>query len=228
MCYVTDGSRTICCYWIPDLIAVEYSPTPLGTCPILAHNIYFPSPFTKFIWVFSFLFYLSIEYPRKGWQRETRSIRQVYAVNLAVYQWEIANLRYLWLFQPVSFTVGLKEDSSEWGENRNLGFTSISSFSRYFWTETGRHRPIREEIWEPAGAHAGGAVCGLHPTARPEGGGPLPTARPGQPCQGASGCIRLWREARLWQVHQTGHHPSRDIQTGQRVECLVTWQIWGE
>lgn len=118
-----------------------------------------------------------------------------------------------------------KEDSNEWGENRDLSFAVISSFSRYIWTETGRHCPIWKEIWEPAGAHAGGAVRGLHPTAGAEGRGPFPAAWPGQPRQGASGCIRLWREALLWQVQgQVMAWLTIPQETGQRdamAECLT-------
>lgn len=60
-----------------------------------------------------------------------------------------------------------------------LRFIGILYFSRHFWAETGRYCPLREEVWEPAGSHAGGAVCGLHPTKGAEGGGALPTAGPG-------------------------------------------------
>lgn len=73
-------------------------------------------------------------------------------------------------------------------------------FFRHLWAETGGDCPLWEEIWEPPGSHVGGAVRGLHPAEGAEGRGALPAARPGQPCQGAPGCLWLWREAIIWQV----------------------------
>lgn len=53
--------------------------------------------------------------------------------------------------------------------------------SRHFRSEAGGDSAVRAALWEQAGTHAGGAVCGLHQAVGSAGGGAIPPARPGQP-----------------------------------------------
>lgn len=92
------------------------------------------------------------------------------------------------------------KESNILGRDTFLKSTMIFFFFRHFWAETGRYCPLWEEIREPPGSHVGGAVRGLHPTEGAERRGSLPTARPGQPGEGAPGCLWLRREAVVWQV----------------------------
>lgn len=198
--------------WVNGCWVRLLGPYTISTC-----NICFSSPFVR-LGSFQFPLLSKLRLCQKGGRRKPwGSIGCVCVVSLVVHRREAPNIRYLPPFQPESFTMCLK------GEQQLISrknFFVVSPFPRYFWTETGGHGPIWEEIREPAGAHAGGAVRGLHPTAGAEGRGPLPTARPGKPRQGAPGRIRLWREALLRQVCRTGHgltdHPSWDTQPGRR------------
>lgn len=67
-------------------------------------------------------------------------------------------------------------------------------------SEVGGDGAVWAPVWEQAGAHAGGAVCGLHPAVGPSGGGSVQAARTGQPGQGAAGRVRLRRKTLVWLV----------------------------
>lgn len=60
---------------------------------------------------------------------------------------------------------------------------------RDLWSEIGGDSPVRAPIWEQAGSHASGAVCGLHSAVGSSRRGSIQAPRTGQPGQRAAGCF---------------------------------------
>lgn len=70
-----------------------------------------------------------------------------------------------------------------------LSCACVCVSARYLWSEAGGDGAVREALWEQAGPHAGGAVCGLYTQVGPTGRRPVQATRAGQLGQRAAGCL---------------------------------------